>query len=765
MERDRSGKWTARHLVASARADSNQGDDEWHGVSFGITLAGEHAVYIAEGNSGRVVYFDWNTDRRRTFDLNQAGYSDSYTGDLAFDAQRAVLYVADQANFRVCAIDTRSRRVLASIKVGRLPFALALSPDRQKLYVTNAGRFQYNAFTGTAGERSADALSVFPPSWPAPSTANDPAAREGNSLAVIDVSDPAAAKVETFLPTGTSPSGVLAAQDRVYVSNAGSDSISVIDARTNRLEAEIPLRVPGFENLRGVIPGGMAFDPATGWLLVAEAGLNAVGIVDVREKRLIGHLPAGWFPTRVALAEKTVIAANSRGQGAGQNAALRVPGHVRDGSVSIFPLPAATELGALTSGVLESAGLTPAAGNPRALPEGIRHVVLIVKSSRSYDEVLGDVRRASNGPVAGQPLLARFGRRGYVDGRGRRFSLQEVNVTPNHHALAERWAWSDNFYADSETAMGGHRWLAGVYPNLWTATSLAAAASDQRKEFRLGSAPGRLIFPGTRTSATPEDQSDGGTLWEHLARHGVSFYNFGEGLDLPGSMQSEDGGVRYTADTPLGDALHKNTSRTFPGPDLGISDQQRATRFIAEIESRYGKPGTELPRFLFVCLPGDRTAEEKPAAGYLYRESFLVDNDYALGRIVEYLSSTPWWKQMVVFITEDSAEGGVDHIDASRTLLLAAGPWVKRNYVSHVNASFPALLKTVFGLLRIPALNLFDASAADLRDWFRRSPEDGGYPAQPVDKRIFDPGFTPPAGTGGASRGVTESTEKGQPRR
>jgi hypothetical protein len=172
---------------------------------------------------------------------------------------------------------------------------------------------------------------------------------------------------------------------------------------------------------------------------------------------------------------------------------------------------------------------------------------------------------------------------------------------------------------------------------------------------------------------------------------------------------------------------------------MNIPDQYRASQFIREIEERYVQTGAELPQFLFMHLPNDHMADARPGDGYPYEESFVADNDYALGRIVEYLSGTKWWKEMAVFITEDDAQGGVDHIDAQRTVLLSAGPWFKKNYVSHVNASFPALLKTIFRLLHLPPLNLFDAAAADLSDCFASRPDPAGYKALDVDKRIFDP--------------------------
>jgi hypothetical protein len=187
------------------------------------------------------------------------------------------------------------------------------------------------------------------------------------------------------------------------------------------------------------------------------------------------------------------------------------------------------------------------------------------------------------------------------------------------------------------------------------------------------------------------------------------------------------------------EALYRNTSRDYPGFNIHIPDQYRASQLIHEIDRKYVRTHTELPRFLYIHLPNDYMAAAQPADGYPYEESFMADNDYALGRLIEYFSGTPWWRDMVVFVTEDDAAGGVDHIDAHRTLMLCAGPWARRGYVSHVNASFPALWKTIFRLLRVPPLNLFDAAASDLADCLTAKPDFTGFHAFAPDKRIFDP--------------------------
>jgi hypothetical protein len=225
-------------------------------------------------------------------------------------------------------------------------------------------------------------------------------------------------------------------------------------------------------------------------------------------------------------------------------------------------------------------------------------------------------------------------------------------VTPNHHAIATEWAFSDNFYLDGDTGPGGQEWMAA---------------------------------------------------FGHLLRHGISFYRFGEGFD----------------------------------PQM--ADTDRARRFIHEIDEEFGSTNTDLPQFILVQLPNDRRATARPKAGYPYDESYVADNDEALGRILEYLSGTRWWGRMAVFVTESGADGGIDHINRDRTLLLSAGPWARKHYVSHINASFPSLLKTIFRMLGVPPMNLFDASAADLSDCFAPAADLASYHAIPVDPRVYNP--------------------------
>jgi hypothetical protein len=443
-----------------------------------------------------------------------------------------------------------------------------------------------------------------------------------------------------------------------------------------------------------------------------------------------------------------VYVTNAKGHGTGPNIYLPTPEAnsfvdvLRRGSISVFPVPDVASLAGHTATVLEANGLRPRPGPTPAIPPEIRHVVLIVKENRTFDEVFGDLAAAGIGPVAGVPALARFGMHGFCDGGRSRLSLQDIAVTPNHHALARGWAFSDNFYADSEVSVDGHHWLVDAVPDVWTESSLMASYAGG-KDFRFPTtAPGRLLYAESNSSVHPEEQPEGGTIWHHLERHGISFFNFGEGFELAGNQEEpgeKQSGARFLTNVPMPAPLYRNTSREYPGFNTNIPDQFRADQFIREMQEKYEHGGQPLPRFLFIHLPNDHMAETRPDDGYPFHASFVADNDRALGRIVEYLSSSPWWKEMAVFITEDDAQGGRDHIDSHRTLLVAVGPYVKRQYVSHVHASFPGLLKTVFRILGVPPLNLYDATASDLADCFTSSADLTAFHALPSDKRLFDP--------------------------
>lgn len=754
--------WALRQLKArkdKLPAEPENEDDDWRSIFMGLAFEDNTRLYAAEGNSGRVRLIQIPSGRLlASLDLNQGGFSDAYSGDIAHDAARQLLYVVDQANFRVAIFQTRTRKLIANVKVGRLPFKLALSPDQRRLYVTNIGMFQYSALPGAEVKRAAETGIPFPAfGFPSPEAEKgtrvqtqhgvvevpglgDPNVPESNSLAVVDVENPEQPRLLKFVRTGkpfgprshggSSPNGVVANASSVYVSNGNQDSITVIDAASLEVRTEIELRIPKLEAYRGILPLGMALEPNGARLYVAEAGINAIGVVDLGRDRLIGHLAAGWFPTAVTLDRGQVFAASAKGLGTGPNATRTAPlaatfqAELSRGVLSVFSEPQPRTLPILTERVMALNGFLPAEGGPAQGPPEIKYVVMIVKENRTFDEVYG-YRGASVG-LRGAPELARFGNRAWLEQtpgslRIRQSGKKFYSVAPNHHALADRFAISDNFYADAEVSVDGHHWVVGSYPNAWVETTRLASYGGQ-KDFRFPTtAPGRLQNPQSSSSVHPEDQLENGAIWHHFERHGVPFRNFGEGFELAGVDQSpglKPTGSAYLTNVPMPDPLFRNTSRNYPGYNMNIPDQYRATQFINEMEELYLKPGKEIPRLIFMHLPNDHLARPRPEDGYPFQASYMADNDYALGRIIEFLSKTPYWKNMAILITEDDAQGGVDHIDTHRTIFLAVSPYARKGYVSTVNSSFPGMLKTVFRLLNLPPLNLFDATAADLLDCF-----------------------------------------------
>jgi hypothetical protein len=503
----------------------------------------------------------------------------------------------------------------------------------------------------------------------------------------------------------------------VFVANATNDSITVIDPAAGKRVREIALRVPGFESLRGVMPVGLFADEASGRLLVAEAGINAIGVVDARSGEVRGHWPAAWMPTKVIVREGVVYSVNAKGFGTGPNADREksYQGELRRGAVTMFAVPKDEEFSKLTAKVWENNGF--AQKEPREpVPSALKHAVIIVKENRTFDEVFGDMKG-----VKGRADLARFG----------------PKVAPNHRAIAEQWAVSDNFYANSEVSADGHHWLAGAYPNAWTETSLMAAYGGG-KSYRLPTtAPGRLLNAGSNASVHPEELIEPGTIWHHLEKHKISFRNFGVGFELAGGAEGpglKPTGIRLFTNLPMTDPLYRNTSRDYPNYNTNIPDQFRASQLIRELSGM-----KELPRLLYIHLPNDHISKARPEDGYPVDASFMADNDYALGRVIEYLSSRPEWKTMTVFVTEDDPAGGLDHVDSHRTVLMMAGPHVKKGCVAHQNTDFNGLFRTVFEILRIPDLHLYTAAARDLNECFTTTPDFAGYTKRAVDPAIFVP--------------------------
>ena len=766
---------TVRQMPEGAKND----EGVLKAVFMGLAITADNrTLYAAGGNEGNILIFDLPTMTRiAIINLNVAvggrTWKDSYIGDLKLAPDGKMLWAVDQANFRLVGVDLVTKRVAKVAPTGRYPFGVALMPDGKTAYVANVGMYQYAFVEGYDYTKAKETELAFPPFAQGSQEAiegttidgkrvpglGDANAPESFSVWAIDLASaqplaklktgPLVGEIVEAIPAvgGSSPNSVVTDGKRVYVANNHSDTIAVIDVATNRLLGQIPLRIPDarLSKLRGIMPFGVALSPNNAYLFVAESGINAVAVIDTRRQIVLGHLPVGWFPAKVAVAPdgKHLYVANAKGYGAGPNGGPQFVagpegtyvGSIQKGTVSIIDLPDFTteagqrQLQAWSRQVLENNGFI-ARPTPAPLPvcnAQIKHVIFITKENRTYDEVFGDLGKMSNRTVNGIAAMARFGKK----------------ITPNQHALARRFAHSDNFYVDSDVSADGHRWLVGVAPDEFVETSWAASYGGQRNfRYNTDTAPGRLGFTESNFALAPEDYPEAGSIWEHFYRNKIEFYNYGEGFSFAGISQEanmEPTGARLPVNVPMPGPLFERTHPGFPTFNTNISDQYRLDIFTQDFTKRYIDGKEALPPFVNLYLPNDHTDGPKPERGFPTAESFVADNDLAVGRAIELISHSKYWASTAIFVTEDDAQGGVDHVDAHRSFVLVISPWAKSGYVSGRHTSLMSIIKTINLLIGAPALNLYDAASTDLLDMFTTTPDMTPYTVQAIDPTIFDP--------------------------
>lgn len=761
-------------------------------VFMGLAVSPDNSrAYVAGGQDNKVYIFDIRTKKLvgqilcdKSFDGTD--YSDGYLGDMILTKDGATLYVVDQIGFRIVVIDTKSSEVVDNVKTGRYPFCLAMTPDEKKLFVSNVGMFEYSYFKSLDEKK----LKETAPKYPA-FAYNSKEMKEGiknDSIEAEGLGDPNVpesfsvwayerngkrleikSKVKTGVLVGeleeeiaavggSSPNSIVATDDYVFVSNGNNDNISVIDVREMKIIKDIDLQLDArLGNKKGVIPFGLALSPDKKTLFVAEAGINAVGVIDVSTSRVKGHIPSGWFPSKICASAdgKKLLVTNAKGLGSGPNGGkdfVEGPeghyiGALMKGTLSLMDVPSDEELKKLTQQVIDNNFVFTKV--KKSLEENpipitgketspIKYIVFISKENRTYDEVFGQLKNGN-----GDESMARYGANVRAESRDKKRIVENATVMPNHLALAKQFTISDNFYVDSDVSADGHKWLANTYPNEWIETQHPASYGGGRDQTRKSKAPGKFAMTGASGAIYPEDYNQDGSLWDHLYRNRKEFYNFGFGVEFDNGSFADStfkyGGVKYLVNYPLPGPLYDRTSRMFPTFNMAIPDQFRADIFVREIKERYLDKKLELPEMLTLQLLNDHGAGERLNAGFGFHHSYMADNDLALGRVIEFLSHTEYWKNMLIVVTEDDAQGGRDHVDAHRSLLMLISPYVKRNNVDHTHASFGSIFKTFWKILGIPSLNHYDDGATSLRECFTSKPDFAPYNALPVDKRIFDP--------------------------
>ncbi len=741
---------------------------------------------ISLGDAGSIEVLDGRTfETIGGISANTGGLTDSYINDIAITRDGRLAYGADVANQRIVVFDMADRKVSASVKAGRQPYALCLSQDEKQLYVANIGLFDYSVVPKPRpGEGNPRGISQPPFAFPSRDSERgvdfegrqipglgSPYVPDAQSIYCYDLSSRQNPRLVKTVKSGllihapaaggkavggSAPNALLIRGDKLYVSNANNDTVQVFDARSLKSIRRITLTPsPLVNGLRGVIPSGMAMDRAGARLYVCESGLNAVGVINPKSGRVLGHIPTGWFPVQVRLSpdDQTLYIATQKGLGRGPRGPKtpRPPSDERHGlpdlpgMIDAVPIPSDSQLRQWTAEVLKNNGIVDRSKEARNRPSSsvplspgrpspqIDHVVFITKENHTFDGIFGGLRGAR-----GEAEYAEFGMNGWIAEKGK---TERLPIMPNHIRLADQFAISDNFYMEPQASGDGHRWLIGVYPSLWTTRVFYAGWAFKTSD----TAKGRLTSFGSNGSQIPEDYLENGSMWEHLHRGGVTFRNYGEGWEFPG--QDEGAGTSKTGsflvvNHPLNKVLWDNTCWDFPVYNNFIPDIARVEWFKEDLEKNYRSKGKPIPRFMNITLCNDHGAAARPKDGYPYVCSYMADNDLALGRLIEYLTQIPEWKRMAIFVTQDDPGADNDHIDRHRSFVLAISPFAKRGYVSRDHTSIMSILKTIYLLFGLGPNNMFDALATSLSDMFTNRPDYTPYKHVPVDPRVFRPEAT-----------------------
>jgi YVTN family beta-propeller protein len=592
------------------------------------------------------------------------------------------------------AIADLSKGTVRTVKTEIAPFGAAINHDSTIAYVSNWGG------------RMPKPGDLTAPTGHSPTADRVVTDERGiASTGTVSRIDLIMGTVEKNIPVGLHPTAIVWDEPnaRLYVANGNQDSISVIDTNQNKVVQTFVLQ-PFQRKAAGVAPTALAF--SEGMLYVACGGINAVAVLDSKTGKQRGLIPTAWYPNSLSISDGHLAIGTLLGVGSGwRDDPKRRFVHSNRGSIHVLPVPSVAQLASFTNAVLVNNLMGVPAGDERARPgtkpvpvperagepSTIEHIVYIVKENRTYDQVLGDLGKGN-----GDPSFAMYGE----------------EVTPNQHKLAREFVTLDNFYAAGGNSADGHQWLTQANETAY------------------------CLWPGYEGRSYPYDGSDpiapsaGGFIWESAEKMKKTVRIFGEyagetttARDARAEMLKQwQKGADFTAKwnivapiAPMNRILAKN----FPAYSTNIPDVVRAQIFCAEL-SNWEKSG-KMPNLTLVQLPSNHTQGTAPGASSA--KAMVADNDMAVGLIVAALSRSSFWKSMQIFIVEDDAQNGVDHVDGHRTVALAVGPYIKRGAIDSTFYSNPGMLKTIELILGLPTMSLFDLIAADMRASFTDTPD------------------------------------------
>ena len=551
----------------------------------------------------------------------------------------------------------------------------------------------------------------------------------GRQLLVVDAKE---LKTVAKIPVGEHPNQIAMhpSDNRLFVACASSNGVWVVDTKRGVVTEVISTSL--FPNApEGSTPDALVVSPDGETLYVANADNNCIAVIDIEEANkssVKGFVPTGWYPTAVSITSdgKNLLVGVGKGNQSMANPIIDNPpktdgetesrrgipyayiGATMSGSLTLVPIPDEAKLKEYTAMVYRNcpysdSQLTTAPHSvPTAIPNivgaasPIKYVIYIIKENRTYDQVFGDLAVGPNKKGNGDPALCMFPRK----------------VTPNHHKLAEEFVLLDNLYCNGQVSRDGHPWSTMAYhtdyiARDWHLTYSSRSGVQDDDEGNLANGPS-------------------GYLWDACARAGISYRNYGE----YGKRVSEpDGSFRMEGRVP-GLVGHMCPNYGIPKtPDTKHRDTDNAIQFIEEYDA-FAQSNT-MPRFIMMSLGEDHTTGTRP--GGFTPQACVASNDLALGQIVEHVSKGPHWKETAIFVIEDDAQNGPDHVDAHRTVGLVISPYTKRQYVDSTQYSTVSMIRTMELILGLPPLSQYDAAARPMFNSFTDKADLTPYQLTPAE--------------------------------
>jgi DNA-binding beta-propeller fold protein YncE len=667
--------------------------DGWLGLA--ISPKGD-MVYVGGGSKASLFEFAFAggvLTPARTFvvvPLAQRGPQD-FIGDVAFSPDGRLLYAANLYRDSILVVNPQSGMVTGAFKTGRRPYRILFHPDGKSFFVTHWA-------DGTLGQYDTAGGTLIGQPVRVGAHASDMLWRDG-------AADPTVGTAAGDVPPYTA---------RIFVAAANTNhvfALGVTAAKDVNIVESINLAMTPRQPM-GMTPSALGLSADGKRLFVACSDANAAAVVDIAEgrSRVEGFIPTGWYPTAVrALANGTLVILNGKGLRSYPNAengpnpskrpnpvhagepapaAVQFVGRLQTGTASWIEPFTVEQLNAWTVRTLANSPYRDEKlDQPSPLPK-IEHVIYIVKENRTYDQVLGDMKEGN-----GASSLVLFGE----------------NSTPNLHKLAREFVLLDNFYVNSDVSADGHNW------------STAAIAPDYvQKMWPNKYASRRATYDFEEQD--PTSLPPAGYLWTNAAAAGLSLRNFGYMVNnkanaAPGAEQIT--GVR----DPV---LAKVTNPLYRGFDLNYPDLDRTKVFLSEL-AEYEKTGN-MPRLIVMRLGNDHTSGT--AAGKIAPLSAAADNDYAVGQLVEGVSKSRFWTSTAIFILEDDAQNGPDHVDSHRSPAFVISPWVKHHAVDSSMYNTTSMLRTMEFLLGLKPMTHFDAGARPMTAAFQSQPNPAPYTAE-----------------------------------